>query len=98
MKKEKMVTRTIYTTNFTVIAVNVVSREVKDMTVSVPSADSFTEKQIEKVIQCLLPEDFKSVGITGRTVTEQLYGMTESDFIKYAKVMPPRTKQETETE
>lgn len=96
MKKEKMITRTIYVTDFQVMIANTTDRTVSTTCLSVTSADSLTEKQLTEAITAQLPENTVFVMIENRTVREQLYGMTEADFIKYAKILPPRTKVETD--
>ena len=37
-------------------------------------------------------DTFKCVAVTKTEMTERLYGMLEADFIKMAKVLPPRTQ------
>ena len=53
-------------------------------------------KAREKAIKASVPDGKMFVSVTGQTITETLYGMSEVEFIKLAKVLPPRTAKETE--
>lgn len=91
MARERMVTRTVNYTEVEVLAVNVKTHEVQDKTINL-SGDCMDVKP-EKVLSAVnyqLEADFKAVNINKMTVKEQLYGMPEVDFIKLAKVLPPR--------
>lgn len=90
MRKEKMITRTIYVTIYEVMAVNLDITEVETLDVAVPSADAISPKKLPEVIDRLLPPDYKFVMIEGEKVEEKLYGMTETDFLTYAHELPPR--------
>ena len=90
MRTTKMVTRTIYTTNFNVMAVNLDTKAVEMVSVAIPSADSISPKKLASVIEEALPIGYKYVMTESESVSEKLYGMSESDFLKYAKELPPR--------
>ena len=94
MRKEKLITRTIYLTDFQIMVANTTDRTVSTTCCTIPSADSMNEKQLNKAIADQLPENTVLVMIENQTVREQLYGMTEQDFMKYAKVMSPRSTKE----
>ena len=94
MRKEKMITRTIYVTDFQVMVANTVDRTVSTTCCTIPSADSLNEKQLNKAIAEQLPDNTVLVMIENQTVREQLYGMTEQDFMKYATIMPSRSTRE----
>ena len=94
MARERMITRTVFSTNYNVMVVNMESKSVESITVSIPSGDTLTDKAREKALKSLIPEGTLFVSITGETTTETLYGMTEQEFIRLAKVLPPRTKAE----
>ena len=89
-----MITRTVISTNYSVMVVNMESKSVESITVSIPSGDTMTGKAREKAIKAMIPDGKLFVSITGETTTETLYGMTEQEFIRLAKVLPPRTKAE----
>ena len=98
MARERMVTRTIATVEYVCMTVNTVTRQVEDITVSIPSGMTMTEKARQKAIISALPETNTLVQVTSETVKETLYGMTEEQFIKLARVLPPRSKADSETE
>lgn len=98
MARERMVTRTVATVEYACMTVNTTTRKVEDITVSIPSGMTMTEKARQKAISDALPETNTFVQVTSESVKEILYGMTEDEFIKYAKVMPPRTKADSESE
>ena len=94
MSRERMVTRTVFSTNYNVMVVNMESKSVESITVTIPSVDTMTDKAREKAIKAMIPEGKTFVTITGETTSETLYGMTEAEFIRLARVLPPRTKTE----
>lgn len=98
MARERMVTRTISFTEVTVISMNL--ETVQPMTEVIKIAGVFdNEKVLLKKLKKRYETDlYKIVAITGTTVIEKLYGMTEEDFIEYAKELPPRSQTTIETE
>jgi hypothetical protein len=96
MARERMVTRTVVSQELTIMTVNMESKTVENITVSLPSGDTLTEKAREKAIKAMLPENNTFVQVISSELKETLYGMTEQEFIRIAKVLPPRTKAEPE--
>ena len=94
MARERMVTRTIVSVNYSVMVADVSSNTLETIVISIPSGDTMRDKEREKAIKASIPVGKLFVTITAETVTETLYGMSESDFMKHAKVLPPRTKSE----
>ncbi len=95
MARERMVTRTVETSEYVIMAVNGQTRTVENVTLPVPSASNLSDKQIAQYIREHLPNGYLFVQTLDVKITETLYGMSEDDFIKYAKVLPPRgTKTE----
>ena len=94
MARERMVTRTVELTVCEVMCVDVTTAQVaiKDMTVSGKfDDDTSLIKAIKKAHET---DTNKVVAIQSKSVQEVLYGMPEVEFIKLAKVLPPRTKVE----
>ena len=89
-----MVTRTVVSQELTVMTVNLETKTVENITVSLPSGDTLTDKAREKAIKMLLPVNNTFVQVISSELKETLYGMTEQEFIRIAKVLPPRTKAE----
>ena len=94
MARERMVTRTVELTIAEVMTLDTTTAEVK--TVAYEVGGGLTEeKAVLKAVKKLHETDtFKCVAVQSITVKEILYGMPEIDFIKHAKVLPPRTKNE----
>lgn len=90
MAREKMVTRTIVTTKCVALCIDVDTAEPFNKDYVVP--DTYKdEKKLLKVLQRMEEnENVKVVHIVDLEEEETLYGMTEADFIKYSKVLPPR--------
>ena len=95
MARERMVTRTVTTTTCEVMCVNVTTAEVqvKDYTLTGEQTKETALKQLKKLYET---ETEKIVNVNAVSLNETLYGMTELDFIKLAKVLPPRTKSDQE--
>ena len=88
--KEKMITRTVVTTEVKVMGI--VVAEAKTITSEFTLVGSFKDNDdILKYIKATY-EDGTIVYAMVIEVTEQetLYGMTESEFMAHAKQLPPR--------
>lgn len=92
MRKERMITRTITQTIATVMAIDVTNSEVSIFETKIGGtyADSDLLEALKKIHET---DTYKLVHIESNTTEELLLGMTETDFIKYATVLPPRTKK-----
>ena len=92
MARERMVTRTVELTIAEVMTVDTTTAKVE--TIAYEIGGGLTEeKAILKAVKKLHETDtFKCVSVVSVTIKEILYGMSEIDFIKNAKVLPPRTK------
>lgn len=90
MARERMITRTV-----TEVIAEVMCVEVSTATVSMNSyriAGKYADTSA--IMEALKPVyetgNFKLVACIKFENTETLYGMPEDEFIKYAKVLPPR--------
>lgn len=90
MARERMVTRTVSETTVTVMCVNVTTAEMENKvyTLGQVSNQSDALKALKKLYET---DTFKLVAVVSMEVTEQLYGMTEVEFIKLARKLPPRS-------
>lgn len=96
MARERMVTRTVILNVAEVMTVNTNTAEISTVTVEIGGGLS-TDKDIMKAVKKAHETDeIKCVKLMGVSVKEVLYGMPESDFIRMAKVLPPRTKNNEE--
>ena len=90
MARVPMVTRTIVTTKVNVMCLDVQAGEPCNKTVTVPRTYKDDGALLNKVRPLIETETLKAVHIVDKEEIETLYGMTEQEFIKYAKVLPPR--------
>ena len=94
MARERMVTRTVELTIAEVMCLDTKTAEVSIKSFEIGGGLT-DEKAILKAVKKLHETDtFKCVSLQDINVQEILYGMPEVEFIKYAKVLPPRTKTE----
>ena len=89
MAKERMVTRTLTITSVEVMTV--------DITTATTGTDRFDivgdytfDTALKAVKEIYETDTIKIVTITDLVLNDYLYGMPESDFIKMAKILPPR--------
>lgn len=96
MARVPMVTRTIPTTVVNVFCVNTEDRSTFEQSITLPRTYKDEVKMMKAVEKVLDGEPIKAVSITGYEVKQTLYGMTESDFIRVASVLPPRNANKDE--
>ena len=85
-----MVTRTIVTTIYNCMVVDAKTKKVENLDVYIPSADTMNAKSLDKAIRLELPDGKLYVQAVDSRQVETLLGMTEQEFIRLAKVLPPR--------
>ena len=89
MSRERMVTRTVTITKVEVMALNVTNAEV--ITTSFELNGEYTaESALKRIKKNCETDTMKYVHIEKISSEDVLYGMSEDEFIKYAKVLPPR--------
>lgn len=98
MRKEKLITRTI-----TVSTAQFMCLDTETANVEIATAELIGKVDNETALKMYKAtaetDTFKAVSCQSVNYTEQLYGMTEKEFIKHAKILPPRSKiAETENE
>lgn len=92
--KERMVTRTITSNICNLVIVNLKGMEVVKSRAVAP-ADCDTVEKADKFFRKTWEADgYAFAKVESIEKVEKLYGMTESDFIKYAKELPPRAVKE----
>lgn len=99
--REALVTRTIATTEATVLCVDILAGSTFTQVVPVPRTYKDNAQLLKAVAKAVDTDTedtkVKVVSIISSEVKETLYGMTEQEFITLAKVLPPRgTKKEAE--
>ena len=98
MARQKMVTRTITKSLITAIVLNVDTLESAPITFEVSGIYELGTREMKSLLDSRSDETHMYVKATKVEVIEQLYGMTEDEFIQYGRVLPPRTKADAEEE
>lgn len=93
----RMVTRTIITTKATALCLNLETAEPYNETI-ILSGTFKSKKDVLKAFSKTYDEEDvkKAVSIVDYTEEETLYGMTEQDFLQYAKELPKRGEKKAE--
>ena len=95
MARKRMVTRTVEQTTAQVMTIDVTTAEVQVCTYDIGGkyCDEDLLKNLQKLFQT---ETLKLVHIESQVCNEVLLGMDEEEFIRLAKVLPPRTTNKDE--
>ena len=95
MPRKRMVTRTVEQTTAQVMTLDVTTADVQVRTYDI--GGKYSDEDLLKKLQNLFQTDtLKLVHIVEQTCKEVLLGMDEEDFIRLAKVLPPRTVNKVE--
>lgn len=97
MARVPMVTRTIVATKANVMCLDVQAGEPFNKVVTVPRTYKDNEALLKKVKPIIETDTVKAVHIVDSEEIETLYGMTEQEFIQYAKVLTPRNSANNDT-
>lgn len=92
MRKEKMITRTIVTTNAEIMAFNLDTNEVITLTESY--IGDLSDKEIEKQFSVDYDNTAKFLKLVSAEKTTKLYGISEKDFLQYAVELDSETRKE----
>lgn len=96
MARERMVTRTVMIVEVEVMTVNTLTAEVKNLIVEIPGGITEEKSILKAVKKSHETSHLKCVAVVRSSIKEQLYGMPESEFIRLAKILPPRSKKDEE--
>lgn len=95
MARKRMVTRTVMQTTAEVMTIDVTTAEVKVRPYDI--GGQYTDDELLKRLQELFQtKTLKLVHIEKQICKEVLLGMDEEDFIRLAKVLPPRNANKEE--
>lgn len=98
---KNMVTRTILTTEVSVLCLDLIKAEPFNKEITLPRTYKDEKAMMRKVSAIVDNDERKAVHIVHSKVVETLYGMPEDDFIAAAQILPPRkdyTKKDADTE
>lgn len=98
MAREKMVTRTVDIALVTCMTVDVTTQTVSYQTFEIVGLYPNNDKALEAVKKSSETDTYKIVMVKKVEQMERLYGMTEAEFIAYAKPLPPRGTKSSENE
>lgn len=95
MARKRMITRTIEQTTAHVMTLDVTTAvvQIKDYPIGGRYSDEELLKKLQKIFQT---DTLKLVHVESQECEEVLLGMDEEDFIRLAKVLPPRTANKDE--
>lgn len=97
MARERMVTRTVEVREVEALCFD--TEAMKPQNAIVPITGKPDASKLDKLVrEALETETFKVVKILNVKTSEVLYGMPEAEFIKLARVLPPRAVTEKEGE
>lgn len=92
MRKEKMITRTIVTTNAEIMAFNLDTNEV--ITLNESYIGDLSDSDIEKQFSVDYDNTAKFLKLVSAEKTTKLYGISEKDFLEYAVELDSETRKE----
>lgn len=95
-RKEKMVTRTFDITEVTYMAINLESKQIETLTATVAGKITDNEEALATVRKVNPNAKIVPSVVSALNNYEELYGMTESEFLKHSKKLPPRAKIDEE--
>lgn len=91
MRKEKMITRTIVTTNAEIMAFNLDTNEV--ITLNESYIGDLSDKDIEKQFALDYNNSAKFLKLVNAEKSSKLYGITEKDFLQNAVELDENRKE-----
>ena len=91
MARKPMVTRTITTTNATVMCLDVSTGKSEKRVFALPRTYKDQTAILKKVKSRYETDTLKPVMVLSWEITKTLYGMTELEFIETANILPSRT-------
>lgn len=95
MARKRMITRTVMQTTAEVMTLDITTADVQVLPYDI--GGQYNDEELLKKLQSLFQTDtLKLVHIESQTCKEVLLGMDEEDFIRLAKVLPPRNTNKDE--
>lgn len=94
MARQPQITRTIQTTEATVLCLNIETKESYEKVVTLSRTYKDAKKLRKAVEEIITTETEKVVHIISTEVKTLLYGMSEQKFIENAEILPSRKVNE----
>ena len=98
MARVRMVTRTVVVTGVQVMCLEVTKAEVQVKNYELSGTYESNEVILKALKKLYETDTFKVVAVQEVDEKEVLYGMEEIDFIRLARVLPPRGSKEAQEE
>ena len=98
MARKPMVTRTLKSTTVVALCMDVVNCEPENKTLTIARTFKDDNSALKVLKDKYETDTLKVVHVVSRTETEELYGMSEEDFIKYADILDKETRKAIEEE
>lgn len=96
--RKPMVTRSFDTMLVNVMTVNVKTQKVRNEIITLSRVITDRNKLEKTLREYFGNDDTKFVAIVSTEIKTKLYGMSESDFLKYALELDPTTRKALEVE
>ena len=96
MARMRMVTRTVNENTYICMCVDTISAEIVNKYYVVGMEFDTDDAALKYFQKQYNTDTFKVVAVVSHSVKEILYGMPEADFIRLAKVLPPRSSEKSE--
>lgn len=94
---EKMVTRTILSTEVKAVTANLSENVLEEVTYNIPGKITNKDKAMNILRKQYTTSSIIPTSVVELTICEKLYGMPEETFIEHAVELPPRaSKKEVE--
>ena len=93
MARKPMVTRTIQSTKVVVLCLDTEKCEPYNEVVEISRTYKDDKTLFKKVAEVIDTDNHKAVKIVSSEVIDGVYGMTETDFLKYAHKLDPATRK-----
>ncbi len=93
MAKPAMVTRTIEYTEVTILGLDLELGEPMQKVITMPGTYKDDAKLLKAAQAALDTDTYKAVSVVRSEVNEQVYGMTEADFIAMGTVLDPKSRK-----
>lgn len=97
MAKPSIVSRTITSTKVNAFCANPITRDSYNKDFIVPGTFKDKDKLLKSCQKIHQTDEEKIIFIHSAEVITELRGMSESDFIKYSEILPPRGTKKTDT-
>lgn len=95
--RKPMITRTIISTTVTALCLNPQTAETFEQEFTLTGKNDDKDKVLKRVSKLYNTDDCTIVAIRNLKEVNALYGMSEADFIKGAKILDPVTRKVNES-